>query len=295
MNNNWRNWSDLRVFLAVIRAGSTLAASRELDMSQPTVARRIDVLEHESGLILFERDKRGFHPTQAGRALIPLAEAMEAAAHAFVTKVQTLSGPAPIRITAYSGTFSPRVASIFSEFSRTHPEVSFEFLPDVKVLNLLKGEADIALRISRSAPDPELIQRRISTPQYALYGSQEYAARHGLPASRDDLSGHHFVSYLRDGVAPALHDWLTRHVAAGQITNTFSEIDLMHAAIRSGQGLGLINVALAKADPTLLPCFEPIPELAAEHLLLISPEAYRRPEIRAFVSFFAPRYAAIFK
>ena len=57
MKSDFRDWSDVRVFLAVVRAGSTLAASKSLGMAQPTVARRIEALEHALGLVLFERDR----------------------------------------------------------------------------------------------------------------------------------------------------------------------------------------------------------------------------------------------
>ena len=57
MKSEFRDWSDVRVFLAVVRAGSTLAASNSLGMAQPTVARRIEALEHALGLVLFERDR----------------------------------------------------------------------------------------------------------------------------------------------------------------------------------------------------------------------------------------------
>ncbi|NNF92227.1 MAG: LysR family transcriptional regulator, partial [Boseongicola sp.] len=100
MKSEFRNWSDIRVFLAVIREGSTLAASRKLGVAQPTVARRIDALEHETGLILFERDTRGFKPTREARSLIPLAESIEETTRRFATKSRDLAKPRPIRITA---------------------------------------------------------------------------------------------------------------------------------------------------------------------------------------------------
>ena len=295
MKNGVRSWSEIRVFLAVARAGSTLAASRLLDMSQPTVARRIDALEHELGVTLFERDTRGFQPTEMARALLPIAEEMEAAADRFAQAIDALRCTRPIRITAYSGNFSPRVATIFSEFALLRPDISFEFVPSVKVLDLMAGEADIALRLTRTPPDPELICRKISTARFTLYGARSYAEKHGLPASVDDLSAHVFVSYLREGVPPTYNDWLRRHVRPEQIRQTYSEIDLMHAAIRSGHGLGFMNVKLAEADDTLVQCFAPLEEMHSEHLMLIAPEAYRRPEVKAFTKFFAPRYAAIFR
>ena len=295
MKSEFRAWSDIRVFLAVMREGSTLSASRTLSMSQPTVARRIEALEHETGLTLFERDTRGFRPTRAARTLLPQAEAIEAAAHAFAAGAEDLSAPRPIRITAFSANFSMRASNIFGEFSALHPEIQFEFLPSVKVLDLMKGEADIALRLTRSDPSPDLICRQISIARFALYGTAAYADRHGLPASENDLAGHRFVTFRHRDVPALIDDWLTARVPEDRIVLRCAEIDVMHAAIRAGQGLGIVNVRMAESDPAYLQCFDPLPELESRHLMLISPEAHRRPEVRAFTKFFAPRYAAIYK
>ncbi|WP_138473245.1 LysR family transcriptional regulator [Poseidonocella sp. HB161398] len=298
MQSRFRNWSDVRNFLAVVREGSTLAASRKLGIAQPTVARRIGALEHETGLALFEHDTRGFRPTAAARALVPLAEAIEAAAEAFAARTMDLAQARPIRITAFVSNFSPRVTDILSEFSLSHPGVQVEFLPGVKPLDLLAGEADIALRISRETPDPSLICRKISSARFTLFGAPSYARGRGLPASAADLAGHVFVSF-QSGDLPSLYqDWLLRHVAPEQIIMSFSEFGLMEAAVRMGQGLGILNLRMAEADEAagrLLRCFEPPEDLTSEHLLLVSPEAYRRPEVRAFAKFFAPRYAALFR
>ncbi len=295
MKNEFRSWSDVRVFLAVIREGSTLAASRKLGIAQPTVARRIDALEHETGLILFERDTRGFRPTEGARSLLPLAEAIEAAAAGFAGRAGDLTRTRPIRITAYSANFSPNVTRIFAEFSALHPEVEFEFLPAIKVLDLAAGDADIALRITWDEPDPNLICRKISTARFTLYGSRRYAHAQGLPGSPGNFRGHRFVSFRREEALPKFHRWLLQHASPEQIVMCCSEIELMNAAIRSGHGLGIMNVRLAEADDTLVPCFDPPEELSAQHLMLVAPEAYRRPEVRAFTKFFAPRYMAIFR
>ncbi|WP_085893649.1 LysR family transcriptional regulator [Roseovarius litorisediminis] len=295
MKSGFRNWSDVRIFLTVIREGSTLAASRMLNVAQPTVARRIDVLENELGLTLFERDTRGFKPTESARKIVPFAEAIEKAASEFSKKANELTEIRPIRVTAYSGNFSPRVTEIFSEYSALNPDIAFEFLPSVKVLDLEGGEADIALRITSKEPQQNLICRKISTARWSLYGSRGYAEKHGLPASCERLSDHQFVTFKRRDVPAALHEWLICHVAQDDIVMSFSEIDLMHAAIKSGHGLGLMNDKLAEMDDTLIRCFGPIEDLSRQHLMLIAPEAYRRPEVKAFVKFFAPRYAAVFK
>ena len=295
MKNGFRNWSDVRVFLAVVREGSTLAASKGLGMAQPTVARRIEALEHALGMTLFERDTRGFRPTAQGQSLVPFAEAIEAAATAFGDKAQELSRPRPIRITAYSANFSPRAQQIFIEFSMSHPGVRFEFLPATEVLDLKKGAADIALRLTRVPPDPDLICRKISTARFTLWGTPAYARTYGLPTGPDDLAGHRFVTFRRESTTPALHDWVAKRVDPAQIIGTYPDVDLVDSVIKSGHALGLDNLRKNQGDPELIACFEPPEELNAEHLLLVSPEAWRRPEVKAFTKFFAPRYAALYR
>ena len=288
-------WSDLRVFLAVAEAGSTLAAARGLSLSQPTVARRIDALEHATGLQLFTRDTRGFHLTEAGRALLAPARAMAGAARAVESAMQEMRELRPIRVTAFAANLSPRIAAIFSAFAERRPDIAFEFLPGSRVLDLMAGEADVAIRVTRAPPDERLIQRKVSVARYALYGSVGYLEAHGPLKSLDDLAGHRFVSYRNDDTRPYFDDWFRARLAPGQLVHTFKEIDLMLAAMRSGTGLGLGNVRFLDADPGLVRASPPVPELDAEHLILVSPEAHRRPEVRAFLKFFAPRYRAIFR
>ena len=279
----------------VVREGSTLSASRKLGMAQPTVARRIDALEHATGLVLFERDTRGFKLTKNGQGLVKDAEKVEGAVSEFSRHADELAKTKPIRITAYSANFSPRMVDIVNEFSTSNPGIAFEFLPSVKTLDLIAGEADMALRLVRTPPDQNLISRKISDAKWSLFGGRSYEKRFGLPSSPQDLKGHKFVTFQRGDVPSVFHDWLVERVEPDQIVATYSELDLMHSAIRAGQGLGISNVKLLESDNTFIQCFDQIKELSAPHLLLISPDAYRRPEVRAFVKFFAPRYAAIYK
>lgn len=298
MKSRFRNWSDVRAFLAVAREGSTLAASRKLGVAQPTVARRIEVLEHETGLTLFERSTQGFRLTEAARALLPLAEAIESAASSFEARAGDLRRPRPIRITSLSANFSPRMVQILDEFSAMHPHIRFELIPGIKPLDLSTGEADIALRLTGAEPDLKLVCRKIGTARFTFYGAPSYAQRRGLPRSIDDLAGHSFVTFQRDDIVSRTHDWLSRRVSPDQIVMSYSEIELMKVAVRSGHGLGIINIVHVEADEsagTLIRCFEPPEEMSMQHLMLISPDAYLRPEVKEFARFFAPRYAAIFK
>jgi DNA-binding transcriptional LysR family regulator len=84
------DWNDLRHFLAVAKAGTTLAAARELGVSQSTAARRIDALETALGLKLFDRRQSGYALTDIGRELAEAATGVEVAAAAFASKAAAL-------------------------------------------------------------------------------------------------------------------------------------------------------------------------------------------------------------
>ena len=73
-------WTDLRFFLELARAGTLSGASRRLEVEHTTVARRIDRLEQQLGTTLFDRSREGYELTEMGQALLPHAEAMEGAA-----------------------------------------------------------------------------------------------------------------------------------------------------------------------------------------------------------------------
>lgn len=261
MNSGFRNWSDVRIFLAVFRAGSTLAASKQLDIAQPTVARRIDALEHELGLTLFfDRDTRGFSPADAARTLLPAAEAFEAAAGDLFEKALEIKKLRPIRLTAFSENLSQSTIDILAEFNQLHPEVEFAFLPSQRVLDLMKGEADVALRISFAPQHPDLICRNISHAQFTVFGAPSYAAKYGLPSSPTELKDHILLAYLRPDVPPRFYDWMVKAGGKDAIKQVFHEIALLDTAILAGQGLGIINMRLAKPDiqsGALIPCFAP--------------------------------------
>ena len=88
---------------------------------------------------------------------------------------------------------------------------------------------------------------------------------------------------------------ILKQAPAARIQRSYAEYDLLHEAVAEGEGLSILNVRASHDDARLIPCFGPIDELDMEYLLLVSPASYRRPEVRQFVKFFAPRYAATYR
>jgi DNA-binding transcriptional LysR family regulator len=297
MKNVFKNWSDVRVFLAVLRAGSTLAASKSLGIAQPTAARRIKALEHELKLVLFEPDTRGFRPTPDAQALVEAAEVFEAAAIDLSEKTTKLSATSSgvIRITAVEAVFTGQFSAILEDFVDSFGDVQFEFIRRNDVVDLSAGEADVAIRLTNTIDDQSLICRKITQLTGSLIASKNYAKKHGIPASEDELGSHKFVVYDGKNVPHLINNWLLDRIDASQIAMTCTDVESLETAVEMGAGIGPLPTRYAYSRDKVVACFELPPETSTTSWLLVNPSAYLRPEVKAFTAFFAPRYSALFR
>lgn len=169
-------WSDVQVFLAVIRSGTFGGASRSLGVSHPTVGRRIKALEDEAQQALFRRTRDGLVLTDAGDAVMKLAESMENSALAMERRLagnhERLEGI--LRISSAEWLANYVLAPVLSELTRRHPAIVPEVIASYRLLNLARRDADIAFRIVPFT-DPDIVQRRLMSMPYALYGTPENA------------------------------------------------------------------------------------------------------------------------
>ena len=298
MKSGFRNWSDVRVFLAVLRTGSTLAASKELGMAQPTVARRIEALEHTLKLDLFERTTQGFRPTQNALALVSSAEAIEEAAKVLDMKAERLASAQSrtIRITAVVDAFNPRLSAILKDFVESYGNVNFELIPSDDAIDISGGEVDVAIRwTNKKIDDPSLICRKLAQVSLSLFASKTYAAKTNLPQSETDLDGHRFMVFGEKLADDVPNNWLLQRITPDQVAMTCQDIKATEIAIQMGSGIGILPTRFMRADETLVQCFELPENLGSTVWLLVNPSAYRRPEVKAFTAFFGPRYSALFR
>jgi DNA-binding transcriptional LysR family regulator len=178
-------WGDVRIFLAVVRSGSFGEAARTLGVSHPTVGRRIKALEDEAEQALFRRTREGLVLTDAGDAVLTLAESMEDSALAMERRLagnhQRLEGI--LRISSAEWFAGYVLAPVLAELTRRHPAVVPEVIASYRLLNLPRREADVAFRIVPFS-EPDIVQRRLMRISYGLYGSAGTAsAMQNDPAS----------------------------------------------------------------------------------------------------------------
>lgn len=193
------DWTLLRAFLAVIDSGSLLAAARRLGSYQPTLSRQIGELEVQLGVVLFERTGRGLVPTAAGRAIVEPARRMEAAAAAVTQGVHGVreSRNGVVRISASQVVGNFLMPGLIAGLRERHPGIRIALVASNESSNLLRREADIALRMVRPVQG-SLVARRLALCPMGAFASGDYLRRRGVPRRLQDLAQHDLVGQDRD-------------------------------------------------------------------------------------------------
>lgn len=193
------DWDNLRYFLELSRTRKLTAAARRLGVDHTTVSRRVQALEKSLGAQLFLRGTTGYSLTEAGRALLPQAEAMESAFSAIeearTEQNDNLSGH--VRIGVTEGYGSVMLAPQLAEFTRRYPNLGIDLLAVPRMVQLSRREADIVITLERPERGPFIITR-LTDYVLKLYASASYLEQHPPIRHRDDLRDHAFVSYIDD-------------------------------------------------------------------------------------------------
>jgi DNA-binding transcriptional LysR family regulator len=242
------SWELYRSFLAVVRERSLSGAARALTLTQPTLGRHIDALEQALGVALFTRSPGGLHATQAATALVPHAEAMASAASALQ---RAASGEAQeergsVRITASEMIGAEVLPSALAAFREAHPRITVELLLSNRSQDLLRREADIAVRMVKPTQGA-LMARKIGILHLGLHAHPRYLKAHGTPRTVDELLEHPLIGFDRTPSVrrlPSLGMPLSRELFAFRCDSDLGQ----YAALRAGFGLGICQVALARRD-----------------------------------------------
>ena len=203
------DWTLLRSFLAVIDHGSILGAAKSLGTYQPTLSRQIGELESQVGVPLFERTGRGLTPTTAGSSIIDAARRMAAAAMEVEVSLRgaTASSTGSVRVSASQVVANFLMPAFIAAFRVRHPGIQIDLVSSNEVSNLLRRQADVAIRMARPTQS-SLIARRLADCPLGAFASDTYLKRNGAPRRLSDLANHDllgldFDDYLLRGLQEA--------------------------------------------------------------------------------------------
>jgi DNA-binding transcriptional LysR family regulator len=247
------DWNQVRAVLATIEEGSLSAAARALGQTQPTLSRQVAQLEQELDLVLFHRVGRSVTPTQAALDLFDQFQAMRDAATgislAASGQSQAIEGHVSITATNFMATYA--LPPVIKQLRDIAPGISVEIIASNEVQNLMRREADIAIRHARPE-QPELIATQVNETSGHLYASAEFLERNGHPQEPADLEALDFIGFEHpERLLPVLHE-RGIHVTRENFKYVSASGSVILELVREGLGIGLMSKDMAEKDPGLV-------------------------------------------
>jgi DNA-binding transcriptional LysR family regulator len=240
------DWDDVRLLLVLLEAGTLFEAGQRLGVDRSTVSRRLALLERHLGARLFLRSRDGLQPTAAAGRVRPFAEAMAGQATALKQAAQGADRAATglVRLATTEAIATLLVERGLLSVREQQPGLALELLGSNRPVDLLRGEADLAVRVS-PLRHASLRVRCVARLKVGLFASASYLARRGRPTTTGALRGHDVI--LPGGELAALPEarWLAARPGV-QVTFRSNSLPALLAA--AAQGLGLVPLAAAWAD-----------------------------------------------
>jgi DNA-binding transcriptional LysR family regulator len=246
------DWNLIRSFVAVAETGSLSAAARRIGVSQPTLGRHIAELEASLGVALFRRGRSGYDLTESGMALVERGRAVgeQAAAFARLAEGRTEAISGTVRITASEIIAAYVLPEMTARLAVAEPDIEVEIVASNRVENLLRRDADIAVRMTEPA-QLDLVARRIADLPLVACAARSYLARKGRPERPEDLLDHELVGFDRgteliEGFA-AMGVGIDRYAFRFRSDNQI----VLWEALKAGNGIGFGQAALVAREPLL--------------------------------------------
>lgn len=279
------DWNHLRYILAISRHRSLSGAARELSVEHSTVSRRLTQLETSLQTRLFDRTPEGYLPTAAGEAMLIRAHTMEIEAHAIAREISgrdtRVSGS--VRVSALAACLTDLILPALPEFYESNPELEIILSSEMRLVNLGRREADIAIRFQRPK-EPNLVTRRLTKSCSALYASREYVSRFGKLNDATNLSGHRLIGFAPEFSFATEDQYIRKHGDKNGVVISVDSVLSLRAAVRSGAGIGIMECYLGDSDPDLVRIWDQ-PVLSETWWLVVHRDLRHAARIRVVIDF----------
>lgn len=290
-------YQTMRVFTAVVDAGSFVAAGQALHLSKAAVSRHVADLELRLGVRLMHRTTRSLSLTPEGTLFLArcrdILANIEASEAEISTRSVTASGLLKLSVPVSFGI--RHLAPLWHAFLQQHPQVTLDVQLADRVIDLVEEGFDLAVRIGRLA-DSSLVSRQLASTRLVLCAAPSYLQRHGTPRHPADLLQHAVLSYSLLAMGD---DW--------QFTGPQGPVSVrVRPRMWSNNGDSCIAAGIAGAGLMLQPTFLIADALAGGQLVEVMPEfrsaelgihavypsrRFVLPKVRALVDYLAAQLA----
>lgn len=278
------SWDDLRIIKAIGESGSLALAATALGINTSTVSRRLEHVEEALGIVLFDRRRSGYAPTAPGLELIALAERVELDV---VSVARRVSGKAEdhageLRVTTSDALMLDFLTPIIADFQSANPSVTIDVVVGNCLLNLARGETDIAFRAVTGTPPDNLFGRKAATIAWAAYGRESDFAD-GRPRL-DEIYQRRWLSYGKNLSGLKAHGFVEQRVPAERIVFRSDSVAGMATAIAAGIGIGLLPCMHGDGIAGLMRIGPIEPDISDELWILTHPDIRKSARVSAFMT-----------
>ncbi|SFL11891.1 transcriptional regulator, LysR family [Methylobacterium pseudosasicola] len=274
------DWDEFRFVKTVAEWGGLTAAAAQLGINHSTAFRRLESIEAQLEMRLFERLRTGYVPTPAGLAMIEAAARIETDVTGFARTVagqgQTLAGE--LRVTAPVNVATGLLMPILATFCARYPQIRLDLILAEQALNLSRRDADVVIRASRK-PSETLVGRRLTGLAWAVYGRADRIY--------GDLATEDWVVPGSAVAAGLFAPFIEAQAPAERIKLRINTVTGLTAAVAAGIGIGPLPCFEGDADPTLRRLSDPDPEIGADLWMLTHPDLRHAGRVRAFMNHLA--------
>lgn len=287
-----QDWSNLQFFLAVASAGSFQRAATLLSTNQSTVARRMHRLELELETKLFDRHAHGMVLTSAGETILNKINIIN---HAVTDVEKSVMGLQTrerglVTVVVTDGIGSIWLLSKLPEFYARFPEIDLRLKTNLRDVDLLSHDADIALQLERPS-QPRMVAFKATKVAHRLFASQSYIERMGMPEKLADLDGHEFLDYEPYHSESYADWWVSNILQPSRVRLLCNSANIYLAATRQGIGIGLFPAFYTRTAPDLvvLPILVPC---ECEVWVVTHEETNKSRKIQAVLGFLREQFRA---
>jgi DNA-binding transcriptional LysR family regulator len=276
----------IRSFLAALEHGSLLGAAKALHSSQPTLGRQIALLEEQLGTTLFERTGRGLLPTPMALRLAESARAMESGAMQLARQASGAQSDmtGSVRLSASQPVACFLLPPLLARMRLALPDIAVELVVSNAVSNLLKRDADIALRMVQPEQS-SLIAKRVGRIAVGAYAHPDYLRRRGRPRLPTDLLTHDLIGGDQDDAV--FRGFATMGYPLDRERMVFRSDDLIaqFGAVKASIGIGFIARYLGQTEPALVALLPELPIPLLPMWLVVHREIRSNARIKAVYDF----------
>lgn len=271
------NWEDLKYVLAVTEQGQLKDAAKVLGVDQATVGRRIRSFEHSLGVKLLNKRSNGYVLSAAGHSVLSeiknMSEAADRIARTVSGRDEEVTGT--LRVAMPGALANHWLMPHLNKFLSAHPRLSFEILAGPSLVNLSKGEADLAIRFVRPK-QKDLHTAKLGTMALKLYGLDGTPVR-----KKQQLPMVALYPFARTASEDGMFEKLDGKVQPILWTAAWSSV---YEGLIAGLGVGILPDIFEHKDPRLK-AIDIVAPVKPDLWLVIHPDLKKSARVAAFTKF----------